>query len=109
MVGPPSDVFSLGAVLTFAVTGEGPFGEGSAPALVYRVVHQLPDLTQLPGQIRPLVERCLAKEPSGGRPPRTCWPRSDRTNQPQAGCRIRSPRSSAGTSRLRQAFPGRRR
>ena len=64
VVGPPSDVFSLGAVLTFAATGEGPFGEGSAPALVYRVVHQLPDLTRLPGQIRPLVERCLAKEPS---------------------------------------------
>jgi eukaryotic-like serine/threonine-protein kinase len=64
VVGPPSDVFSLGAVLTFAATGEGPFGEGSGPALVYRVVHQLPDLTQLPGQIRPLVERCLAKEPS---------------------------------------------
>jgi hypothetical protein len=64
VIGPPSDVFSLGAVLTFAATGEGPFGEGSAPALVYRVVHQLPDLTRLPGQIRPLVERCLAKEPS---------------------------------------------
>ena len=64
VVGPPSDVFSLGSVLTFAATGEGPFGEGSAPALVYRVVHQLPDLTRLPGQIRPLVERCLAKEPS---------------------------------------------
>ena len=27
-VGPPSDVFSLGAVLTFAATGEGPFGTG---------------------------------------------------------------------------------
>ncbi len=64
VVGPPSDVFSLGAVLTFAATGDGPFGKGSAPALVYRVVHQLPDLTQLPGQIRSLVERCLAKEPS---------------------------------------------
>jgi len=68
-IGPPSDVFSLGAVLTFAATGEGPFGEGSAPALVYRVVHQLPDLTRLPGQLRPLVECCLAKEP--GRRPAT--------------------------------------
>ena len=64
VVGPPSDVFSLGAVLTFAASGEGPFGEGSAAALIYRVVHQLPDLTRLPGQIRPLVERCLAKQPS---------------------------------------------
>ena len=38
-VGPPSDIFSLGAVLVFAATGEGPFGVGSTPALVYRVVH----------------------------------------------------------------------
>jgi serine/threonine protein kinase len=34
-VGPPSDIFSLGAVLTFAATGEGPFGEGSTAALLY--------------------------------------------------------------------------
>jgi len=31
-VGPPSDVFSLGAVLVFAATGEGPFGTGSTSA-----------------------------------------------------------------------------
>ena len=39
-VGPPSDIFSLGAVLTFAATGEGPFGQGSTVALLYRVVTQ---------------------------------------------------------------------
>lgn len=33
-VGPPSDVFSLGAVLAFAAAGEGPFGNGSTAALV---------------------------------------------------------------------------
>ena len=48
-VGPPSDIFSLGAVLAFAATGEGPFGTGSTPALVYRVVHSLPNLDYLPG------------------------------------------------------------
>jgi serine/threonine protein kinase len=63
VVGPPSDVFSLAAVLTFAATGEGPFGDGSTPALIYRVVHREPDVTRLPGQIRPLIERCLAKDP----------------------------------------------
>jgi eukaryotic-like serine/threonine-protein kinase len=63
-VGPPSDVFSLGAVLVFAATGVGPFGTGSTPALIYRVVHQQPDTTPLPEPIRPLIERCLAKDPS---------------------------------------------
>jgi serine/threonine protein kinase len=63
VVGPASDVFSLGAVLAFAASGQGPFGTGSTPALVYRVVHREPDVTGLPGPIRPLVERCLAKDP----------------------------------------------
>ena len=63
-VGPPSDIFSLGAVLAFAATGQGPFGTGSTPALVYRVVHSLPNLDYLPARVRPLVERCLAKDPA---------------------------------------------
>ena len=69
-VGPASDVFSLGAVLAFAATGEGPFGTGSTPALIYRVVHREPDIAQLPSPLRPLVERCLAKDP-GARPATT--------------------------------------
>jgi hypothetical protein len=65
--GPASDVFSLGAVLAFAATGEGPFGHGAPTALMYRVVHGTPALDRLPGPVRPLVERCLAKDP-GQRP-----------------------------------------
>ncbi len=64
LVGPPSDIFSLGAVLAFAATGEGPFGTGSTPALVYRVVYSPPNLDHLPAEVRPLVERCLAKDPA---------------------------------------------
>jgi len=63
-VGPPSDVYSLGAVLAFAATGLGPFGTGSTPALVYRVVHSAPQLERVPAEVRPLVERCLAKDPA---------------------------------------------
>ena len=62
-VGPPSDVFSLGAVLTFAATGEGPFGTGPSVTLLYRVVFTPPDISGLPAGLRPLVERCLAKDP----------------------------------------------
>ena len=62
-VGPPSDVFSLGALLTFAATGDGPFGAGATAALVYRVVYGTPDLGKVPGQVRGVVERCLAKDP----------------------------------------------
>jgi serine/threonine protein kinase len=64
-VGLASDMFSLGAVLAFAATGESPFGTGNATALLYRVVHCRPRLEQLPDQVRPFIEQCLAKEPSG--------------------------------------------
>ena len=62
-VGPPSDIFSLGAVLTFAATGEGPFGQGTTVALLYRVVTGPPNTAGLPGGLRPLAEHCLAKDP----------------------------------------------
>jgi hypothetical protein len=62
-VGPASDMFSLGAVLAFAATGEGPFGAGSTAALVYRVVYSEPDTARLPAELRPLINRCLAKDP----------------------------------------------
>ena len=63
-VGPPSDIFSLGAVLAFAATGDSPFGGGSTAALVYRIVHASPNLDGVPDQVRPLIERCLAKDPA---------------------------------------------
>jgi hypothetical protein len=62
-----SDVFSLGAVLTYAATGEGPFGDGPDEALMYRVVHEPPDLSRVPDGLRWLIESCLAKKP-GYRP-----------------------------------------
>ncbi len=66
-VGPPSDVFSLGAVLTYAATGQGPFGTGSTAALIYRVVHSAPALDGISADLRALIERCLTKD-SGSRP-----------------------------------------
>jgi len=64
---PASDLFSLGAVLTFAATGQGPFGSGSPATLMYRLVNSPAKLGDVPGELRPLVGRCLAKHP-GDRP-----------------------------------------
>jgi serine/threonine protein kinase len=63
VIGPPSDIFSLGAVLTFAATGEGPFGSGSNAALIYRLVNSPARLDSLPSELRELVGSCLAKHP----------------------------------------------
>ena len=62
-VGAPSDMFSFGAVLAFAATGNSPFGVGPTPALLYRVVNEPPDLTAVPARLRPLIEACLVKDP----------------------------------------------
>jgi serine/threonine protein kinase len=64
---PASDLFSLGAVLTFAATGQGPFGSGSPAALMYRLVNSPANLDGVPAELRQLVGSCLAKLP-GDRP-----------------------------------------
>ncbi|HET9381650.1 MAG TPA: serine/threonine-protein kinase [Streptomyces sp.] len=58
-----SDVFSLGAVLAFASTGAPPFQGDSSAALLYKVVHEEPELGGLDGAIRHLASACLAKDP----------------------------------------------
>src|SRR6266702_2465198 len=62
-IGPASDMFSLGSVLTFAATGTGPFGAGSHAALMYRLVNSRAELDSVPGDLRSLVASCLAKNP----------------------------------------------
>lgn len=62
-LGPSSDVFALGAVLTFAATGRGPFGTGPAEEIIHRIVHDDPDLASLPRHLIGLVGACLDKDP----------------------------------------------
>ncbi|WP_406100634.1 serine/threonine-protein kinase [Streptomyces sp. NBC_01003] len=62
-VGPACDVFALGAVLTYAATGTGPFAGGSAHGVNYRVVHEEPNLSHVPARLADVVARCLAKDP----------------------------------------------
>ncbi|MFI1331524.1 protein kinase [Streptomyces sp. NPDC020845] len=60
-----ADVFSLGAVLAYAATGEPPFPGDSSAALLYKVVHEEARLGRdLTGELRDLVAACLAKDPS---------------------------------------------
>ena len=93
-VGPASDVFSLGAVLTFAATGQGPFGSGSSATLLYRVVFTPPDTSGLATELRPLVERCLAKDPEQRPTTHQLLAELDTAPRQQAGCQRRPPRRS---------------
>ncbi|MFF9769488.1 serine/threonine-protein kinase [Streptomyces sp. NPDC014636] len=62
-VTPATDVFSLGATLAYASTGDSPFGHGSSEVMLYRVVHEEPQLSGVPDALAPLVRACLAKDP----------------------------------------------
>ncbi|MET7332636.1 serine/threonine-protein kinase [Nonomuraea sp. NPDC005650] len=66
-VGPASDMFSWALTMVYAATGRPAFGQDSLPAVVYRVMHEEPDLSALPESLRPIVRSCLRKRP-GQRP-----------------------------------------
>ncbi|MFE1803479.1 serine/threonine-protein kinase [Streptomyces sp. NPDC059533] len=63
-VTPATDIFALGQVAAYAATGLPAFGEGTSHGVLYRIVHEQPDLTRLPAQLNELVTRCLAKDPA---------------------------------------------
>ncbi|WP_406291574.1 PQQ-binding-like beta-propeller repeat protein [Embleya sp. NBC_00896] len=62
-VGPPSDVFSCGAVLAYAATGRLPFGSGPLPVLLANIALREPDLDGVPAGYADLLRECLAKQP----------------------------------------------
>ncbi|MYR41969.1 serine/threonine-protein kinase [Streptomyces sp. SID5910] len=62
-VSPATDVFALAQTAAFAALGEPLYGDGIAPVVLYRIVHEEPDLSRLPEPLRPLFARCLASDP----------------------------------------------
>ncbi|MFI6336651.1 serine/threonine-protein kinase [Streptomyces sp. NPDC050535] len=62
-VTPATDVFALGATLAYAAMQDSPFGHGSSEVMLYRVVHEEPQLHGVPDSLAPLVRACLAKDP----------------------------------------------
>ncbi|MEV5315071.1 serine/threonine-protein kinase [Streptomyces sp. NPDC052610] len=62
-LGPPSDVFTLGAVLAYAATGRHLF-HGDHPAMAsFLIAYEEPDLTGLPAALLPVLRRCLDRDP----------------------------------------------
>ncbi|MBX9423616.1 protein kinase [Streptomyces lateritius] len=62
-----ADVFALASLLLYAANGRPPFGDGSGPGLLYRVVHGEPDfgrLAETEPELAELVRKCFAKDPA---------------------------------------------
>ncbi|WP_309049502.1 protein kinase [Streptomyces sp.] len=62
-----ADVFALGSLVLYAAVGRPPFGDGSGPGLLYRIVHGEPEVGKLAETAPALLEvvrSCLAKDPA---------------------------------------------
>ncbi|MEY9846442.1 serine/threonine protein kinase [Streptacidiphilus sp. BW17] len=61
-----TDVFALGCLLGYAATGKPPYGDGSGVQMLYRIVHEQPDLEPLRAvdeELAAVVAQCLARAP----------------------------------------------
>ncbi|MGW0072091.1 serine/threonine-protein kinase [Streptosporangium sandarakinum] len=63
-VGPHSDVFSWGATIAFAATGETAFAGKSLAMVLNRILNHEVDVTAMPEPLRGVVRSALAKAPS---------------------------------------------
>ena len=65
-----SDIFSFGSLLYEMLTGQKAFGRAAAAETMARILRDQPEPLEsvaphVPAHVRSIVERCLAKEPSG--------------------------------------------
>jgi serine/threonine protein kinase len=50
--------------MAYAATGQSPFGTGPTGAIFYRIMHETPDVSGVPEQLRAIVEGALLKNPA---------------------------------------------
>jgi basic membrane protein A len=62
-VGAAADIFSWASTMVFAATGRSLFQNNGVPAVLYSILTAAPDLAGVPTVLRPVLERCLAKDP----------------------------------------------
>ncbi|WP_307866113.1 serine/threonine-protein kinase [Streptomyces smyrnaeus] len=82
-----TDIFALGQIAAYAAVGTPAFGEGTSHGVRYRIVHAEPALDDLPGELRGLVTRCLAKAPA---------------DRPELGDILRMCQTASGDTQLRR-------
>ncbi|MFB6615565.1 serine/threonine protein kinase [Streptomyces sp. NPDC056367] len=61
--GPPADVFAWALTVAYATTGRPPFGTGQFETVLYRVLHDEPDLDGVPAPLRTLLSSALDRTP----------------------------------------------
>lgn len=62
--GQPADIFAWALTIAYAASGRPPYGTGPADAVLYRVLHDSPDISAVPADLRPVIEAALARDPA---------------------------------------------
>jgi serine/threonine protein kinase len=61
--GREADIFTWALIVSFAASGQAPFGTGPTVAILQRILNERPDVSAVPPRLMPLVQAALAKDP----------------------------------------------
>jgi hypothetical protein len=61
--GTPADIFSWAVTIAYAASGQSPFGTGTSEVILYRILHETPDIAAVPATLHAQVAAALDKDP----------------------------------------------
>jgi hypothetical protein len=61
--GTAADVFSWAVTIAYAASGQSPFGTGTSEVILYRILHETPDIAAVPAALHAQVVAALDKDP----------------------------------------------
>jgi serine/threonine protein kinase len=63
--GTAADIFSWAVTIAYAASGQSPFGTGTSEVILYRILHETPDIAAVPAALHAQVAAALDKDPHG--------------------------------------------
>jgi serine/threonine protein kinase len=63
--GREADIYTWALMVSYAASGQPPFGGGPTAAILHRILSEEPDISAVPPRLMPLVRAALNKEPQG--------------------------------------------
>ena len=60
-----ADIFSWAVTIAYAASGQPPFGTGTSEVILYRILHETPDIAAVPAALHAQVAAALDKDPHG--------------------------------------------
>jgi serine/threonine protein kinase len=63
--GTAADIFSWAVTIAYAASGQAPFGTGTSEVILYRILHETPDIAAVPAALHGQVAAAIDKDPNG--------------------------------------------